>query len=55
MEFSPDYFQLSVILSLTGLAAIIFIFLFEYKNGKMIKRLQKGETLNNAQTGGKAE
>lgn len=39
MEFSPDYFKLAVILSLSGLAALILIFLFEYKNGKIIKRL----------------
>lgn len=55
MEFSPDYLKLSVILSLSGVAAIILIFLFEYKNGKIIKRFQKRETENNALTGGKSE
>ncbi len=39
MEFAPNYFKLGIILSLCGVAVIVIIFLFEYKNGKLIKRL----------------
>ncbi len=39
MEFSPNYFKLAVILSLSGLAALILIFIFEYRNGKLIKKI----------------
>ncbi len=38
MEFSPNYFTAAKIISLCGLLVIALIFLFEYKNGRLIKR-----------------
>lgn len=39
MKFSPNYFKLSVILSIVGLLAVVWIFIYEYKNGKIIKKI----------------
>lgn len=39
MEFAPDYFSIAVILTLCGIAVTAVIFLFEYKNGRLIKKL----------------
>lgn len=48
MEFDPGYFKIGVLLSLGGLLIIAVIFIFEYKNGKiimlMMKRAEKAET-----------
>lgn len=41
MEFSPNYFKLAVILSLSGLAVLVLIFIFEYKNGKIMKKIAR--------------
>ena len=38
MEFSPNYFTAAVIISVCGLLIIVLIFLFEYKNGRLVKR-----------------
>lgn len=39
MKFSPNYFKLSVVISLVGLFVTVFIFLVEYKKGKYFKKL----------------
>ncbi len=47
MEFKPSYLTLAIILSIVGLIIILIIFLFEYKNGRlislMIKHIEKRE------------
>lgn len=39
MKFSPDYFKASVVISLLGILILAWIFIFEYKNGKIIKKI----------------
>ena len=41
MSFSPNYFKLSVILSVIGFLSVVFIFIFEYKNGKIIALINR--------------
>lgn len=46
MEFSPSYFTLAIIASLCGLAALMVIFLFEYKNGRLISKFVRRHAEN---------
>ena len=39
MVFDPDYFRIGKAMTAAGLLLILVIFLFEYKNGRIIKRL----------------
>ena len=39
MYFDPDYFRLGKAMTAAGVLIIIIIFLFEYKNGKIVKRV----------------
>ena len=39
MEFSPGYLKLAVIISIFGLLILVCIFVFEYKDGRIIKRI----------------
>lgn len=39
MKFSPDYFIFGILISLFGVLITVIIFLFEYKDGKLIKKL----------------
>lgn len=39
MRFDPGYYRIGIILSIVGIAIIGVIFLFEYKNGKIIAAL----------------
>lgn len=39
MEFSPNYLTMAVIMTICGIAVIVIIFMFEYKNGRLIKKL----------------
>ncbi len=41
MVFEPTYFTGSIIISIAGLIVIMIIFLFEYKNGRLIDQLAK--------------
>lgn len=38
MKFAPDYFTMGILISIFGALITVIIFLFEYKNGKLIKR-----------------
>lgn len=38
MEFSPNYFTVAKIVSVCGLMIILLIFVFEYKNGRLVKK-----------------
>jgi len=39
MKFWPDYFTQAIIITICGLLALAMVFVFEYKNGKIIKKL----------------
>ncbi len=39
MKFFPDYFKLGIIVSICGLLALVLVFMFEYKDGKIINRI----------------
>ena len=39
MKFSPNYFKLAIIISVFGILLAICIFIFEYKNGRIIKKI----------------
>ena len=39
MEFSPNYFKLSVILSVIGVLMLIGVFIYEYKDGAILDRI----------------
>ncbi|MBQ1537347.1 MAG: YfhO family protein [Ruminococcus sp.] len=41
MVFEPSYFTGSIIISIAGVIVILIIFLFEYKNGRLIELLAK--------------
>lgn len=41
MVFEPTYFTGSIIISIAGLIVILILFLFEYKNGKLLDMLSK--------------
>ncbi|WP_243113048.1 YfhO family protein [Ruminococcus sp. Marseille-P6503] len=38
MEFAPNYFTAAKIISVCGLIIIVLIFMFEYKNGRLVKK-----------------
>lgn len=39
MKFSPDYWKVSLIITGFGVALLVLIFLFEYKRGKVMKKV----------------
>ena len=39
MRFWPDYLTLAIIVSLVGLSLIAIVFVLEYKNGKIFRRI----------------
>ena len=39
MEFSPNYWKLSIIISIFGLLLAVMVLLFEYKNGKYMRKV----------------
>ena len=39
MSFAPDYWKLSIIITLFGVTVLVIIWMFEYKNGKYLKKL----------------
>ena len=41
MSYCPGYFVISIILSVFGLLVAAVVFMFEYKNGKLVKKLMK--------------
>ncbi len=41
MSYMPNYFIISIILSICGVLLAAVIFVFEYKNGKIIKKIMK--------------
>ena len=38
MEFSPDYHKLAVVMTVFGLVILLIIFLFEYKQGRIVRK-----------------
>lgn len=41
MKFMPNYFVVSIFVTIVGVLIAVVIFMFEYKNGKIIKRILK--------------
>ena len=39
MKFAPDYWKVSLIITGFGVALLVLIFLFEYKRGKVMKKV----------------
>lgn len=53
MEFSPDYYKLGIMITIFGAAITLIILIFEYKNGKLVKRFfqkQKPKAKNSVKT-----
>jgi uncharacterized membrane protein YfhO len=50
MEFKPSYFTGGIIISISGLLIILIIFIFEYKNGKILLAMVKRAERSKAQS-----